>query len=165
MTEDSWTTLAFYALAIGMVGMALAVVGLPRIVHSALALVAFFVGIAGLYVLLGAEFIAAVQVIIYVGAVTVLFLFAIMLTQHSQTDQSNPTNRQWLPAAVVALGVLVVLVVALGGTAWGSGGGVTADAVGKIGGLMLGQFVLPFEVAAGVLLVALIGAIVIAREA
>ena len=73
-----------------LVVAALAVVFLPRIIHAALMLVLFFVAIAGIFILLQAEFIAAAQVIIYAGAITVLVLFAVMLTQRSQSPESNP---------------------------------------------------------------------------
>ncbi len=164
MTQDNWITIAFVVLAIGMIGSAFAVVALPRIVHSALALVVFFLNIAGIYVLLQAEFIAAVQVIVYVGAVTVLFLFAIMLTHHSYAPDSNPPNSQWGIAGVVALAVLGVLLLAISSARWAIGGQPPADATAQIGQLMLGQFFLPFEAAAVLLLAAMIGAIVIARE-
>ncbi|MBI2942291.1 MAG: NADH-quinone oxidoreductase subunit J [Chloroflexi bacterium] len=147
-----------------MVLAAYAVVALPRIIHSALALVLFFFQIAGLYVLLRAEFIAAVQVIIYVGAVTVLFLFAIMLTNRSYAPDSNPANRQWIAAGVVSLGLLGTLLATLGRQTWPTGGQVPANATVLLGQLMLGPFILPFEIAAILLLVAMVGAIVIARE-
>ena len=164
MTQDNWVTIAFIVLAIGLVVSAFAVVALPRIVHAALSMVLFFLNIAGIYVLLQAEFIAAVQVIIYVGAVTVLFLFAIMLTQRRYAPDSNPPNTQWAFAGVVALAVLGVLLYALSTATWAVGGQPPADVTPQIGRLMLNEFILPFEIAAVLLLAAMIGAIVIARE-
>lgn len=165
MTSDTFVAIAFYAVAIGMVIAAFAVVALPRIVHSALALVAFFVLTSGIYVLLHAEFLAAVQIIIYVGAVTVLFLFAIMLTSRSYAPDSNPPNRQYLAAGLVSLTVLGTLLAALSQQAWPVTSNAPANSsTSTLGQLMLGQFILPFEIAAVLLLVAMIGAIVIARE-
>lgn len=164
MTQDDWATIAFYALALGLVGAAFAVVALPRIVHAALSMVVFFLTIAGVYALLGAEFIAAVQIIIYVGAVTVLFLFAIMLTHRSYAPDSNPPNRQWAVAGVVALAVLGMLLLALSSANWALGGQLPADTTPKLGELLLTQYFLPFEAAAVLLLAAMIGAIAIARE-
>lgn len=92
MTTDSYVALAFYVIAALMVVGALGVVLLPRVVHAALAMVFVFFLISGVYVLLGADFIAATQIIIYVGAITVLFLFAIMLTNKSYAPDSNPAN-------------------------------------------------------------------------
>ena len=164
MVQDSFVAIAFYVLALGMVIAAFAVVSLPRIVHSALALVAFFFMISGLYVLLQAEFIAAVQIIIYVGAITVLFLFAIMLTNRSYAPDSNPPNRQYVIAGLVSLTVLGTLLLALSQQSWPTEGEAPTNSIPMLGQLMLGQFILPFEIAALVLLVAMVGAIVIARE-
>src|SRR6185312_13922593 len=96
-------TVAFYVIAVVMVGSALAVVLLRNIVRAALFLALFFGLAAGIYVLLNAEFIAIVQILIYAGAVTILVLFAIMLTRNSMSRQSNPSNKQLWPAAVVCV--------------------------------------------------------------
>src|SRR5512138_3627218 len=113
MREQDWVNLAFWALAAMLVVSAFAVVALPRIVHAALSLVLVFLSIAGIYILLQAEFLAAVQIIIYVGAVTVLVLFAIMLTNRSYAPDSNPPNSQWAAAAVVAVAVLGMLLLVI----------------------------------------------------
>jgi len=168
MTTETWAALAFYVIAISLVIGALAVVLLPRIVHAALALVFVFFMIAGIYVLLGAEFIAAAQVIIYVGAITVLLLFAIMLTQRSYAPDSNPPNSQRGIAAVVATLLGLLLVLTLAGAVFprsevATPGGGT-DVTRTLGELLMGPFLLPFELAGLLLLAAMIGAIVIARE-
>ncbi len=168
MTEASWVAVAFWVLAAGLVGSSLAVVLLPRILHSALSLVVAFFFVAGVYVLLSAEFIAAVQVIVYVGAVTVLVLFAIMMTEGVQSRGSSAPNRQAVLAALVAIGLLALIIGVLGTASWGAAGGVPTvlaglDVTATIGQLMLSQFFIPFEVAALLLLLAMIGAIVIAR--
>jgi NADH:ubiquinone oxidoreductase subunit 6 (subunit J) len=168
VTSDAWVALVFYVVAVLMVASALAVVLLPRIVHAALALVFFFFLISGTYVLLQAEFIAAAQVIIYVGAITVLFLFAIMLTHHSYAPDSNPENTQWLAGALVSLltfGTLALVLVQAGIPVASVGGTGTVPSVTQaLGQLLMGPFLLPFEVAGILLLAAMIGAIVIARE-
>lgn len=168
MTAESWASLVFYVVAICVVLGALAVVLLPRIVHAALALVFCFFMISGIYVLLGADFIAATQVIIYVGAITVLFLFAIMLTHHSYAADSNPPNSQWLAAGPVAvvIGALLVWVLSQAKFQISSAttpGGV-ADVTQSLGKLLMGPYLVPFEIAGLLLLAAMIGAIVIARE-
>lgn len=168
MTTDAWVAVFFYVFAVLLVVAALAVVLLPRIVHAALALVLFFFLISGVYVLLGAEFIAATQVIIYVGAITVLFLFAIMLTHRSYDPDSNPENFQWPAAAVVAVLTFVTLALVLvrerfpAPSVAAPGGG--QDVTMVLGQLLMGPFLLPFEIAGLLLLAAMIGAIVIARE-
>src|SRR5215475_14953022 len=98
-----FATLLFWIFAVILVGSALLVVGMRNIVHSALALVVFFGMAAGIFILLNAEFIAIVQILIYAGAVTILILFAIMLTRNSMSRQSNPSNKQLWPAALVCL--------------------------------------------------------------
>jgi NADH-quinone oxidoreductase subunit J len=168
VTAETWLGITFYVLAALLVSSALAVVLLPRIVHSALALVLFFGVIAGVYVLLQAEFIAATQIIVYIGAITVLFLFAIMLTHHSYAPDSNPTNSQWIGAAGIAGLTTLSIGLVVGParfpiTSSPTPGGV-ADVTQALGGLLMGAFLLPFEIAGLLLLAAMIGAIVIARE-
>jgi NADH-quinone oxidoreductase subunit J len=156
--------LVFYALSALLILASLAVVFLPRIIHAALSLVLFFVGIAGVFILLQAEFIAAAQIIIYAGAITVLVLFAVMLTQRSQSPESNPFNAQRIVAAIVAAALFVALLsglTTLGGT---NTLGIDVDLIPTLGTLMLGQWVLPFEIASVLLLAALIGAVAIAKE-
>src|SRR5258708_21345140 len=96
------SAVAFWVLAVLAVGSALAVVLLRNIVHAALFLIAVFGAAAGIYILLNAEFIAIVQVLIYAGAIAVLILFAIMLTQHSMSRNSNPFSGQWWLAGLIA---------------------------------------------------------------
>jgi len=171
-------TIAFYVIAAVLIGSALAVVTLRNIVRAALFLVLAFGAAAGIYVLLNAEFIAIVQVLIYAGAVTILILFAIMLTHNPMSANSNPVSRQWWFAGLVAIGLCVVIIDAVTGSAGTLiGGDANANLVGstsvsgtvaRIGQLLYSPFtysyVLPFEIASVVLLVAIIGAIVIGRE-
>lgn len=156
--------LVFYLLSALLIIGALAVVFLPRIIHAALSLVLFFVAIAGVFILLHAEFIAAAQVIIYAGAITVLVLFAVMLTQRSQSLESNPFNAQRIFAAIAAGAVFAALLPAVTSVVGVNAPGVNVDLVPEIGRQMLSQWILPFEIASVLLLAALIGAITIARE-
>jgi NADH:ubiquinone oxidoreductase subunit 6 (subunit J) len=157
--------LIFY-LASGVVVLgALAVVFLPRIIHAALSLVLFFIGVGGVFILLHAEFVAAAQIIIYAGAITVLVLFAVMLTQGSQSPESNPFNLQRWVAALVAGATFAALLPAIASLPASSGApGPNHDIIPDLGKAMLGQWVLPFEIASVLLLAAMIGAIVIAKE-
>ena len=171
-------TIAFYIIAAVLIGSALAVVTLRNIVRAALFLVLVFGAAAGIYVLLNAEFIAIVQVLIYAGAVTILILFAIMLTHNPSSPTGNPVSRQWWFAGLVAVGLCIVIIYAVTGSAGTLiGGDASANLVGstslsgtvtRIGQLLYSPFtysyVLPFEIASVVLLVAIIGAIVIGRE-
>jgi NADH-quinone oxidoreductase subunit J len=165
MTGDALETLAFLVLAAILIGSALAVVFLRKIIHAALSLVASFAAVAGLYILLNAEFLAAVQVLIYAGAVIVLMLFAIMLTQGSQTPQSNPGNRQAGMAGIVALVLLGVMSWVLFQTPWQvAEQPAMTNVTETVGRLLFTDFVLAFELASVVLLLAMVGAIVIARQ-
>ena len=164
MAPTSVEPLVFYAAATAVVLGALAVVFLPRIIHAALSLVLFFVAIAGVFILLHAEFVAVAQIIIYAGAITVLVLFAVMLTQRSQSPESNPFNTQHIVAVFVAVALFAALLPALLAARGANVPGPDVDLVPAIGAAMLGQWVLPFEIASVLLLAALIGAIVIAKE-
>ncbi|HET8911513.1 MAG TPA: NADH-quinone oxidoreductase subunit J [Ktedonobacteraceae bacterium] len=170
-------TVIFWIIAVVLVGSALCVVALRNIVHSALSLVLVFAAAAGIYMLLNAEFIAIVQILIYAGAVTILVLFALMLTRTgNQVKDSNPATKQWwigaLISALVGVGIVFATVNSphlIANTGNGSGqvaGNITN--VVAIGELLYSpitySYVLPFEIASLVLLVAIIGAIVIGRE-
>lgn len=171
-------TVAFYVLAALLVGSSLAVVLMRNIVHAALFLIVVFAGASGIYVLLNAEFIAIVQVLIYAGAVTILILFAIMLTQHSMGRNSNPFSGQWWLAGIICILLAGGLIYAVGSSAMAIGtpqSSVNLVSAGNTGGTVvhLGQllyspftysYVLPFEIASIVLLVAIVGAIMIGRE-
>jgi NADH-quinone oxidoreductase subunit J len=169
-------TLIFWIIAVILVGSALMVVSLRNIVHSAIALVLVFAMAAGIYVLLNAEFIAIVQILIYAGAVTILILFALMLTRIGGQPVTNPTNRQWLAALIIAVlvGASIVYAATTSPLAVSnvSNGASQLPAninnVVRIGQLLYSptsySYVLPFEIASLVLLVAIVGAIVIGRE-
>jgi len=170
-------TVVFWIIAVILVGSALLVVTQRNIVHSALALVVVFAMAAGIYLLLNAEFIAIVQILIYAGAVTILILFALMLTRTSNIQlNSNPNNRQWWLAVIVSALVGAVIVYAAGVSphvvaAVGNGSSQLPPGINnvvRIGQLLYSpttySYVLPFEIATVVLLVAIVGAIVIGRE-
>src|SRR5712672_834138 len=107
-------TLIFWIVAVILVGSALLVVGLNNIVHSALALIVVFAMAAGIYLLANAEFIAIVQILIYAGAVTILILFALMLTRTSNIQtNSNPNNKQWWLGAIISALVCVGIIAAV----------------------------------------------------
>jgi NADH-quinone oxidoreductase subunit J len=156
------------------VGSALIVVTQRNIVHSALALVVVFGAAAGIYLLLNAEFIAIVQILIYAGAVTILILFALMLTRTNNLQlNSNPNNRQWWLAVIISALVGAAIIYAAGVSPHNQGNVVSQLPNGINNVIRIGQllyspttysYVLPFEIASVVLLVAIVGAIVIGRE-
>ncbi len=157
--------IAFWILAVVAILGALGVVLLRNIFRAALSLVLCFLAVAGLYATLSADFLAAVQVLIYVGAIAVLIILAIMLTRDVQ--RGSPGNRLQIPAFIVAvlfLGTVAFIVV---NTPWQVAGvapqePTTAALAGKLFGE--GGFILPLEIAAILLLAAILGAIVLVRE-
>jgi len=142
------------------------VVTSKNIVHSALYLVLSFFGIAVLYVLMNADYLAAVQLLIYTGAVSIMIIFAVMLTLRGDVSESNPSNHHWGWGALVAASVFVIMaLVILGNTEWRvlaapwTSGGSAAD----LSLLLLTQYMIPFETAAVLLTVALFGAVILAK--
>ncbi len=155
----------FYILAAIIVGSGVMVVSLKNIFHCALFLVLSLFGVAGIYVLLSAEFLAAVQVLIYVGAITILMIFAIMLTAKLYSAKIRQSNEQVIPGIIIVAALLVATIVTLSRTAWKlSDAAPQVESTVGIGRMLLTKYVLPFEVVSVVLLSALIGAIVIARK-
>ena len=150
--------------ALALVG-ALGTVLLRNIVHSALLLVVSFVAVAGVYILLEADFLFAVQILIYVGAVATLILFGIMLTRGVRGEHPQ-NNNQVLPAAIMAALLFgAVLVPVILNTVWpASADSAPQTTVALLGQELMGTYALPFEVAGVVLLVALVGAIIVARD-
>ncbi len=159
--------IVFLITAVVMVIAALRVVTTPNLVHAALWLILALFGGAVLYVLLEAPFLAVAQVVIYVGAIAILMLFAIMLTRREMRDRGPQTGKQWPLAALVALAMLAGVVALV--QAWPEFGTTSAAEVPADNLKVLGQslvapqgFVIPFEVASVLLLAAMIGAIYIA---
>jgi len=156
---------AFAALALLTLGSA-AVVALARnVMHSAVALLGTLAGVAGLYTLLAADFLAAVQVLIYVGGTLILFLFAAMLTARiDQASESNAPRARRLPAfAALLLGVPLVSVAIR--TTWPVQETASIPSTARLGHELLGAYVFPFELASVVLVTAMIGAVTLARRA
>jgi NADH-quinone oxidoreductase subunit J len=156
----------FTIIALAVLVAGFRVVTAKNVVHAALYLVAALAGIAGLFLMLSAEFVAWALVLVYIGAVVVLFLFGIMITRApTGLDVGLDTNRKTLPA-LLAVVVFVLMswaaVDAFGTELLVSTGAATDNEV--IGEALLGRFVIPFEVVSFVLLGALIGGITLARR-
>jgi NADH-quinone oxidoreductase subunit J len=157
--------IVFLVLAAAVIGSAIGVVTSRNIFYSALLLIACLFMVAGLYVLLEAPFLAAVQVLIYVGAIAVLIIFAVMLTEHLMGKGYHAWNEQWWVALLVALCLVAVLLYVVVTAQWPtSEAAIPTDAVAALGQSLMSTYVLPFEVASVLLLMALIGAIIISRE-
>jgi NADH-quinone oxidoreductase subunit J len=161
-----WQDIVFWVFAVGMVGAAIRVVTTRNVVHAALYLVGTLMGAAGLYVLLFAEFVAWVQVLVYVGAIVVLMLFGLMLTRAPIGEASFDNDQRPLAAlcaAAVFIVTSVIMIDAFGGReiTFERTAGTRTVSVGEV---IFSDFVLPFEVVSMLLLAALVGAIVIARR-
>ncbi|MBL8161032.1 MAG: NADH-quinone oxidoreductase subunit J [Anaerolineae bacterium] len=172
MLEFNAQTIAFIVFALFSLGGALGVVTTRNLIHATLYLILSLFGAAGFFVLLSAPFLAAVQVLVYIGAIAILIVFAVMLTR-SMTRISDLYNRQWLLSAIVAGILFVVLLAGVIVPVWGVNGTQIDRPVSDVvaGTVDLGkalvdqnQYVLPFEVASLLLTAAMIGAIVIARD-
>ncbi|HEY9624468.1 MAG TPA: NADH-quinone oxidoreductase subunit J [Crinalium sp.] len=164
---DGVQLVSLAVLALLMLGGALGVVLLNNIVYSAFLLGLVFISISGLYILLNAGFVAAAQILIYVGAVNVLILFGIMLVNKRQPF--SPVRNAWLGQAATALvcfGLFALLGTMVLATTWPISEGPIAGerAIVIIGKHFFTDFLLPFELASVLLLMALIGAIVLARR-
>ena len=156
----------FLALGVTVLVAALRVVTSQNVVHAALFLVATLAGVAGLFILLSAEFVALVIVLVYIGAVIVLFLFGIMITRAPTGLDVALDNDRKLPAALVSLVLFGVLsytsLMAFGSNPVAEVGTSTDTAV--LAEAFLGRFVVPFEVVGFILLAALVGGITLARR-
>jgi NADH-quinone oxidoreductase subunit J len=155
----------FYALAALTVGSAAVVVLARSLIYNAFALLFTFVGVAGLYLMLGADFLAATQLLIYVGGILVLLLFGVMLTHKLYDLDLQSEVTQVLPGAIVSIGLFAVLGLTAWRTDWAGGAGRAPAATTRdIGQLFMGRYLLPFEAASILLLVALMGAAMIVRR-
>ena len=155
----------FYVFATITVLSAAVVVLARSLIYSAFALLFTFFGVAGLYVLLGADFLAATQLLVYVGGILVLLLFGVMLTHKLYDLDLRGEVTQFLPGLIIAIGLFLILAVTAVRTEWHVGAGrAPAPTTREIGQLFLSQYLLPFEAASILLLVALMGAAMIVRR-
>ncbi len=158
--EDTGSIVAFWLLAALTLGSALAVVAIRDLIRAVVLLITSFLGVAGLYITLSADFVAVVQVLIYAGAISVLLLFAIMLTPRASRD--NAETFLQIPGLLLAGLVAFTIAFVSLKTDWQvveqGGFEETASAIGVA---LLDKFVLPFEMAAVLLLVAMLGAILL----
>ena len=155
----------FYIFALVTIISAGIVVFSKSIVYSAFSLLFTFSGVAGIYVLLGADFIAVTQLLIYVGGILILVIFGVMLTTNATDVEVNTQTLKALPATIVVAVVSALLVSMMISTRWKQGDApVPETSVTEIGQLLLTKYLLPFEIASVVLLVAIMGAVFLARK-
>jgi len=159
-------TPAFAIIALLTIAAAVAAMSLRNLVHCALAMVGAFGGLAALYLQLDAQFVGFTQILVYIGAVAILIVFAILLTRGGETPEKNLFSSSWLWGAVVTIAVFGTL-------AWAIKNSFASDrqalpqvdaTVKQIGDALMTKFVLPLEVIGLLLTAALIGAVIIAMK-
>lgn len=157
--------LIFFLLAGLTLAAGLATVLLRNVFHAGLALVGTFFGVAAIYLMLEAEFLAIIQVLVYIGAIAVLILFAIMLTRSLMKNEDSNINKQWAWAATAIVTLFLGMFIIILQVPWQRNtAAVYTDTVPYLGTELLTTYLLPFEVVSVLLLAALIGAFIIARE-
>ena len=162
------TTFFFYFLAAVAVMSAILVITRKNAVHSALSLIVTLLSLAGLYLMLYAPFVAGVQVILYAGGIMVLFLFVIMLVSLERSVKEEQFNKQWHVGilACLVLGGMLLYVVGKGRAIFPNSQAILPESTNtqQIGLALYQQYLLPFEIASLLLLVAIVGAVVMAKK-
>ena len=159
-----WDDVLFAILAGTMLLSALAVVTLRDIIRCGLAMMVCFAALAGIYVMAGAPLVAAAQVLVYIGAISVLILFAIMLTQTKAAPARLVFQTQAVPAGIAAVVLAIVLALTIGATQWGGSGQRSTTDTKDLAVQLFSDWVLPFEIVGVLLLAAVIGGIFLAKR-
>ncbi len=162
------TTFFFYFLAGLAIASAIATVMQKNPVHSALALIMTLLAVAGLYLMLYAPFIAGVQIVVYAGGIMVLFLFVIMLVNIEVATHEERFNRQWILGigAAIALGALMIWTHSFGRGEFPAAHAVFNESTNSqdVALVLYREYMMPFEIASVLLLVAIVGAVVMAKR-
>jgi NADH-quinone oxidoreductase subunit J len=161
---QDWEDALFWIFAAIMIGSGLLVVTMRDIIRCGLAMIVCFGALAGIYVLIGAPLIGAAQVIVYIGAISVLILFAIMLTQTKDAPARLVFQTQAGAAAIASVIIAVVIALAISATEWGEVGERIRLATDAMSALLFRDFVFPFEIVSVLLLAAVIGGVFLAKR-
>jgi NADH-quinone oxidoreductase subunit J len=158
--------IAFFVLAICIFAGAVFMLFMNNVVHMVFSIAFTFLSIAGIYVLLQAEFVAVVQVIVYTGAISILAVFGIMLTRHDGKEEEKKRSGHTIFALLVVVAFIGLIIWSVQGAPWGDH---AADYdqmqnTKEIGKALFTQYVIPFELTSVLLLVALVGSIILAKE-
>jgi NADH-quinone oxidoreductase subunit J len=159
-----WRDFLFALFGVILLAAGVAVVTMRDIIRCGLAMIVCFAALAGMYVLLGAPLLAATQVLVYIGAISVLVLFAIMLTQTKAAPTRLVFQSQAPVAAIAAILLALVIGVVVVGTGWGDVGQVIETATDTLAGVLFTDYLLPFEVVSVLLLVAVVGGVYLAKR-
>ena len=161
---QDWEDALFWLFATVMIGAAILVVTMRDIIRCGLAMIVCFGALAGIYVIIGAPLIAAAQVIVYIGAISVLILFAIMLTQTKDAPSRLVFQTQAVPAAIASVVIAVVIALAIAATDWGEAAKRIRLATDAMSSELFDSYVLPFEIVSVLLLAAVIGGVYLAKR-
>ena len=161
-----FTAILFYLFALMIIGSASIMVFSKNIVHSAFALMFTLIGVAAIYVLLYADFLAATQLLVYVGGILILILFGVMLTsQESSKLNFKTVTVNIVPASILSVTALVLLIYVFTTSQWAPGNPAEpVETVGVLGTMLMSEYLLPFIIAGVLLLIAIIGAILMATR-
>jgi NADH:ubiquinone oxidoreductase subunit 6 (subunit J) len=161
---QDWEDALFWILASLMIIAGLLVVTMKDIIRCGLAMIVCFGALAGIYVLMGAPLIGAAQVIVYIGAISVLILFAIMLTQTKDAPSRLVFQTQVGPAAVASVVIAVVIALAVAATDWNASAERVIAGANLVASVLFTDFVLPFEIVSVLLLAAVVGGVFLAKR-
>ncbi len=159
-----WDDVLFVVFAVIMIGSSLLVVTMRDIIRCGLALMVALGAVAGMFVLLGAPLVAAAEVLVYIGGITVLILFAIMLTQSKAAPARLVFQTQAIPAAIAAIVLAILIAITVTATDWGAVASRLETATDALARLLFRDYVLPFEVVSVLLLAAVIGGVFLAKR-
>ena len=161
---QDWDDALLWILSAVMIGAGLLVVTMRDIIRCGLAMIVCFLALAGIYALMGAPLLAAAQVIVYIGAISVLILFAIMLTQTKDAPSRLVFQTQAVPAAIAAVVVAVLIALAISATDWAELAERIPLKADRMSLVLFEQFVFPFEIVSVLLLAAVIGGVFLAKR-
>jgi NADH-quinone oxidoreductase subunit J len=161
---QDWSDALLWVFGAVMIGAGLLVVTMRDIIRCGLAMIVCFGSLAGIYVILGAPLIAAAQVIVYIGAISVLILFAIIITQTKDAPSRLVFQTQAIPAAIASVVIAVVVALAIAATDWGEAAERVRVATNELSTVLFDQFVLPFEIVSVLLLAAVVGGVFLAKR-
>ncbi len=162
--HQDWEDALLWILAAVMLGAGLLVVTMRDIIRCGLAMIVCFLALAGIYVLMGVPLLGAAQVIVYIGAISVLVLFAIMLTQTKDAPSRLVFQTQAGPAAIASVIVAIVIALAVGATDWQEVARRARLDTSEMSRVLFEQFVFPFEIVSVLLLAAVIGGVFLAKR-
>jgi NADH-quinone oxidoreductase subunit J len=164
LLKQDWQDALLWVLSAVLIGAGLLVVTMRDIIRCGLAMIVCFLALAGIYTLMGVPLLGAAQVIVYIGAISVLILFAIMLTQTKDAPSRLVFQTQAGPASILAVVVAVLIAIAVSATDWNEIAKRARLGTDRMADVLFNQFVFPFEIVSVLLLAAVIGGVFLAKR-